>query len=238
MSLIERAKALRATIEGLAVNLNDDAAAENVELFPAWSGDGVGYLTGDRVRYEGILYKVLMDHTSQADWTPTAAPSLFAKILIPDPEIIPVWIQPDSTNCYQTGDKVYYPTENDHIYVSLVDNNSWPPTVASCWAVVEDEEEPDPEPTPDPEPEPDPEPTPDPEPEPTPDPDPEPEPTPDPDPEPEPTEEIPEWSQPDSVNPFMKGDKVRYNGKIYESVIDNNVWSPDAGETIWKEVTE
>ena len=215
MSLIERAKALRATIEGLAVNLNDDAAAENVELFPAWSGDGVGYLTGDRVRYEGILYKVLMDHTSQADWTPTAAPSLFAKILVPDPEVIPVWEQPDSTNCYQTGDKVYYPTENDHIYVSLVDNNSWPPTVESCWQVVEDEES-TPEPTPDPEPEP----------------------TPDPDPEPEPTEEIPEWSQPDSVNPFMKGDKVRYNGKIYESVIDNNVWSPDAGETIWKEVTE
>ena len=223
MSLIERAKALRATIEGLAVNLNDDAAAENVELFPAWSGDGVGYLTGDRVRYEGILYKVLMDHTSQADWTPTAAPSLFAKILIPDPEKIYPWSAPDSTNPYMRGDKVYYPTENDHIYVSLVDNNVWAPTVESCWQVVEDEES-------------TPEPTPDPEPEPTPDPDPEPEPTPDPDPEPEPTEEIPEWSKPDSVNPFMTGDKVTHNGKTWICIVDNCVWEP--GVYGWEEVTE
>ena len=38
--------------------------------------------------------------------------------------------------------------------------------------------------------------------------------------------EIPEWEQPDSTNPYMKGDKVSYNGTIYESTIDNNVWAP------------
>lgn len=226
MSLIERAKALRATIEGLAVNLNDDAAAENVELFPAWSGDGVGYLTGDRVRYEGILYKVLMDHTSQADWTPTAAPSLFAKILIPDPEKIYPWSAPDSTNPYMRGDKVYYPTENDHIYVSLVDNNVWPPTVESCWQVVEDEES-------------TPEPTPDPEPEPTPDPEPEPEPTPDPDPEP--AEEIPEWVTPSATQFYNTGDKVHYktvDDPVYECLMDNCVWSPEDLPSAWQLVSE
>ena len=39
--------------------------------------------------------------------------------------------------------------------------------------------------------------------------------------------DIGEWVQPDSTNPYMKGDKVIYNNKIYESTIDNNVWAPD-----------
>jgi hypothetical protein len=45
---------------------------------------------------------------------------------------------------------------------------------------------------------------------------------------------IPEWEQPDSTNPYMAGDKVTYNGKTYESIIDNNVWSPV--EYGWKEI--
>lgn len=49
-------------------------------------------------------------------------------------------------------------------------------------------------------------------------------------------EGIPDWEQPDSTNPYMRGDKVRYKGKIYESVIDNNVWSPDDYPAGWKEV--
>ena len=48
---------------------------------------------------------------------------------------------------------------------------------------------------------------------------------------------IPEWEQPDSTNPYMKGDKVTYNGKTYESVIDNNVWSPDTYPAGWKEIS-
>lgn len=40
-------------------------------------------------------------------------------------------------------------------------------------------------------------------------------------------EGIPEWVQPDSTNPYMKGDKVRYQGQTWASVIDNNVWAPD-----------
>ena len=52
------------------------------------------------------------------------------------------------------------------------------------------------------------------------------------------TGEIPYWEQPDSTNAYMKGNKVKFNGKIYESVIDNNVWSPTAYPSGWKEVTE
>lgn len=34
------------------------------------------------------------------------------------------------------------------------------------------------------------------------------------------------WEQPDSTNPYMKGDKVKHNGQTYESIVDNNVWEP------------
>ena len=39
-------------------------------------------------------------------------------------------------------------------------------------------------------------------------------------------ETVLDWEQPDSTNPYMKGDKVTYNGATYISTIDNNVWQP------------
>ena len=39
-------------------------------------------------------------------------------------------------------------------------------------------------------------------------------------------ETILEWEQPESTNPYMKGDKVTHNGQTYVSDIDNNVWEP------------
>lgn len=51
-------------------------------------------------------------------------------------------------------------------------------------------------------------------------------------------DEILEWEQPSADNAYMKGDKVRYNGKVYESLIDNNVWSPIGYPQGWKEVEE
>lgn len=52
------------------------------------------------------------------------------------------------------------------------------------------------------------------------------------------TETIPDWEQPTAENAYMTGDKVRYNGKVYESLIDNNVWKPDEYPAGWKEVAE
>ena len=48
----------------------------------------------------------------------------------------------------------------------------------------------------------------------------------------------PEWEQPDSTNPYMTGDRVTYNGKVYESTVDNNVWSPANYPEGWKEVAD
>ena len=50
--------------------------------------------------------------------------------------------------------------------------------------------------------------------------------------------DIPEWEQPDSTNPYMTGDKVRFEGKVYRSLIDNNVWSPSDYPQGWEEVNE
>ena len=121
----ERAYQLRNLIEQAVKSLDDTDALSGIELFAAW-GTGTNYAAGDRVRYEGVLYRCLTAHTSQADWTPTAAPSLWAQVLIPDPETIPEWVQPDSTNPYMAGDKV---THNGKTWVSTIDNNVWEPGV-------------------------------------------------------------------------------------------------------------
>ena len=49
-------------------------------------------------------------------------------------------------------------------------------------------------------------------------------------------ETIPEWVQPDSTNAYMTGNKVMYEGIIYESTIDNNIWSPKDYPAGWKVV--
>lgn len=118
-----KARRLRALIEALADFLEDEEALEGVELFPQWDGEAV-YEAGQRVRYEGILYRCLLPHTAQAGWTPTAAPSLWARVLIEDPDTVPEWVQPDSTNPYMKGDRVKH---NGRIWVSILDNNTWVP---------------------------------------------------------------------------------------------------------------
>lgn len=57
---------------------------------------------------------------------PNVASSLFAKVLIPDENVIPAWEQPDSTNPYMIGDKVMH---NNKYWISIMDANVWEPGV-------------------------------------------------------------------------------------------------------------
>lgn len=116
---------IRAMIELAASSLTDEEAREAPVLFPEWAV-GKAYAVGERVAFNKKLYKVLQAHTSQADWTPDVAVSLFAEVLIPDPGTIPEWVQPGSTNPYMKGDKVRH---NDKVWVSDIDNNVWEPGV-------------------------------------------------------------------------------------------------------------
>ncbi len=125
MTLVELARKLRPYIEKAAISLSDEDALEAINLFPSWTS-GQAYAVGDRVLYQEILYKCLQAHTSQDEWTPIATASLWAKVLIPDENIIPEWEQPDSTNAYSKGDRVIY---NGVVYESTINSNVWAPDV-------------------------------------------------------------------------------------------------------------
>ena len=131
MTLLELAQKLRPYIEKAAASLSDEDALEAVNLFENWKPNKA-YIKDERVSYEGILYKCLQAHTSQDAWTPVVATSLWAKVLIPDENVIPEWEQPDSTNPYMKGDKVMF---NNEIYESTIDNNVWAPNVYG-WQLV------------------------------------------------------------------------------------------------------
>ena len=54
----------------------------------------------------------------------------------------------------------------------------------------------------------------------------------------DPTGKVLPWEQPNSTNPYKKGDRVTHKGKTWESLVDSNVWEPGAveSESLWKEV--
>lgn len=127
---------IREMIEKASVSLPDADAIEAAELFPAWAV-GVAYSVGERVQYDGKLYKVVQAHTSQADWTPPLVPALFTEVAKPGE--IPVWKQPTGAqDAYNTGDKVWYPDVNTTVYESVIDSNVWSPNdYPQGWKVVE-----------------------------------------------------------------------------------------------------
>ena len=135
MTLLELAQKLRPYIEKAAISLSDEDAIEAVNLFPNWNANTDTYEKDARVNFEGILYKCLQTHIPQASWTPITAPSLWAKVLIPDANVIPEWEQPDSTNPYMKGDRVMF---EGQIYESAIDNNIWSPAVFPAgWQIIE-----------------------------------------------------------------------------------------------------
>lgn len=50
---------------------------------------------------------------------------------------------------------------------------------------------------------------------------------------------VPEWVQPaGGHDAYQKGEQVTYDGRVYESTVDNNVWSPADYPQGWQEVEE
>lgn len=84
-----------------------------------WQGHTVNNPSADKLAELGYKPVVYTD-------MPTDAPSLFAKVLIPDTDTIPEWEQPNSTNPYAKGDKV---THNGKTWISTADGNVWEPGV-------------------------------------------------------------------------------------------------------------
>lgn len=117
-----KAKTLRNLIEQLSITLDDATALTGVELFPPWKL--IAYSVGDRVQYNGTLYKCVQAHTAQSDWTPDATPALWVVVTV---EEWPEWVQPaGSHDSYAKDAKV---THNGERWISDVDSNVWEPGV-------------------------------------------------------------------------------------------------------------
>ena len=107
------------------LSVDDNTALRMRDFYPKWAA-GQAYTAGHKVQHGGKLWRCLQAHTSQTGWEPESAPSLWAKVLIPDETVAPEWEQPDSTNPYMAGDKV---SHNGKTWVSDIDNNVWEPGV-------------------------------------------------------------------------------------------------------------
>ena len=192
---------LRKAIQLLINTLDKDTALEVATVYPAWKVNTY-YAKGQIISYgtnsvgDPQLYKVITGHTSQADWTPDTAASLFSAFGLDDDGYV-IWAQPSGAHdAYKKGDIVNY---KGTLYESLIDGNVWSPDVyAAGWELVkespEEPEEPD-EPI---------------------------------------TEEYPDWVQPTGAHDaYNIGDIVKYNGKLYQSTINGNVWAPEAYPAGW-----
>lgn len=130
--MITRQKAyqLRRLIEKASISLTDDDALEAVELFPSWTT--TTYSVGDRIRYNGKLYRCEQAHTAQADWTPDITQALWTEVA--PSGTIPEWRQPTGAqDAYMMGDKVRW---MDKIWISDIDYNTWMPSVYG-WSETE-----------------------------------------------------------------------------------------------------
>lgn len=120
---------VRRALQMLGTTLTDDQAMEVAMIFDPWQSE-ITYKTGEFITYgmnsvgDPQLYKVVQDHTSQADWTPDVTAALYDAIGLDDSGY-PIWSQPTGAHdAYNTGDIVNY---NGVLYKSLVDGNVYPP---------------------------------------------------------------------------------------------------------------
>lgn len=123
MSYVEKAQLIRQKLD-LATSYLDDEQAELVtELFRLWES-GIEYDVDDRRQYDGILYRCVQAHTSQAGWEPPNVPALWVRTSVDE---WPEWIQPTGAqDAYNIGDKV---SHNEKHWISGVDSNVWEPGV-------------------------------------------------------------------------------------------------------------
>nr|DAD70668.1 MAG TPA: ChiA1-BD-binding domain protein [Siphoviridae sp. ctKcB20] len=212
---------LRRALQIFAATLhdNEETAIEIAGLYPVWEANKQ-YKANDIVQYgtnsvgDPQLYLVLQAHKSQSDWLPDATASLYKKMGISESGY-PIWTQPlCAVDAYNLGDIVSY---NGKLYKSIINANVWALDVYPAgWEEYTestsggDSGETGGGGTTEPT-----------------------------EPETPPTETIPDFVQPTGAHDaYKKGDKVKFEGKIYESLIDANAYSPSAYPAGWKEITE
>ena len=114
-----------------AANLTDEKAMEIADLYPEWAAQKA-YAADEIVKYgvnadgETQLYKVIQAHTSQNDWTPDTANSLYKAIGFTE-DGVSIWTQPlGASDAYMKDDVVSF---GNQLWISTADNNVWQPGV-------------------------------------------------------------------------------------------------------------
>jgi len=124
--------------------LTPEEAEALADLYPEWSGDGVAVEADAIYRYQGKLYRCVQAHTTQADWAPDTAASLWTQVAAAG--VVPEWVQPTGAqDAYNTGDRVTHDNPNDGgaqwIYESAIDANTTEPgrdgTFDRYWTPIE-----------------------------------------------------------------------------------------------------
>lgn len=140
MDKLQMAEQMRRALQMFAGSLSDEEALEVATVYDPWEV-GKAYKLDDLFTYgenavgDPQLYRVISAHTSQADWTPDTAVSLYKAIGLDDSGY-PVWSQPTGAHdAYNTGDVVNY---NGELYESLIDGNTTVPgTDERYWKKID-----------------------------------------------------------------------------------------------------
>ena len=104
--------------------LTDEQAVTVIDLYDEWAV-GVTYAVDTRIRYGEKLYKVLQDHTTQADWTPDVTPALYVEVA-PAGEYREIKDGMLSTEAFAKGEIGWWETK-ENLYESLIDGNVYTP---------------------------------------------------------------------------------------------------------------
>lgn len=143
MNKLQNAEQLRKAIQLFVRTLSDEDAMIVATVFPEWATN-TAYKVDDIVAFglneveDPQLYRCILAHTSQDDWTPDVSVSLWVAIGLA-PDNIPIWSQPTGAHdAYNIGDRVHYPTKDDPVYESLIDGNIYSPEAyPQGWEMIE-----------------------------------------------------------------------------------------------------
>ena len=115
--------------------MSDEQVGKLTALFDVFDPDGHAYSVGDVASYDGVLYRVVQAHRSQADWTPDKVPALWTPVRKVAGAAPDEWVQPvGASDAYRKGDRVLF---QGKVYESLIDANVWSPTAYPAgWKAV------------------------------------------------------------------------------------------------------
>jgi len=126
----------------LSKDLSEEQKDNVMGQYPEWEA-GINYSTGDKVKRNGVVYEVIQNHRSQADWQPESTNALYKQYFNlaiknedgTETEVVADFNQPTGAHdTYKKGDKVRF---NGKIYVSKIDNNAYSPAdYAQGWEEI------------------------------------------------------------------------------------------------------